>query len=99
MQLDSFGYFEIKGGDSGRRFRINRGEAMNVEEYDETGMCICKWCFLPRGNLVQADILLAQKIALELFELEALQIAKKYPVQSGGSRFQSRTRILATNAA
>jgi len=104
-QLETFGYFDVVGGDSGHRFRIHRAYAMNVEEYDPAGRCLCKWCFMPCGNLVQADILLAQKIALELFERDALAVAMNYPVHSRSAstrprRYrQSRTTMPASTAA
>ena len=38
---------------------------------------MCGWCFFPEGNLVTGDVMLAQKVALELFETDALKIANK----------------------
>jgi hypothetical protein len=37
----------------------------NVYELDDAGRPKVAWCFLPNGRLVAADIMLAQKIALE----------------------------------
>jgi hypothetical protein len=56
---------------------------MNVEEYDNAGRCVSRWCFLPEGNLVTGDLLLAQKLSLELLESEARAIANEYPTGSG----------------
>jgi hypothetical protein len=39
---------------------------MNIDELDSVGNKICEWCFLPEGNLAAGDVMLAQKIALEL---------------------------------
>jgi hypothetical protein len=36
------------------------------------------WCFLPTGQLVAADIMLAQKIALETNEHKALAVANGF---------------------
>jgi len=36
---------------------------------------------MPEGNLVRGDNLLAQKLALELFETEALSCANKFPAE------------------
>ena len=69
-QYEEFGWFDVIGGDTGHRFRIYRGDALNVDEYDSTGRCVLRWRFMPTGNLVRGDVLLAQKLALELFELE-----------------------------
>jgi hypothetical protein len=81
-QFETFRYFEVIGGDTGRRYRIHRSDALNVDEYDEAGTRISRWCFLPVGNLVRGDVLLAQKLALELFESDARAIANKYPNNS-----------------
>jgi len=35
---------------------------------------------MPRGHLGVGDVMLAQKIALELFETEATKVATKLPV-------------------
>jgi len=36
-------------------------------------------CFMPEGDLVVGDMMLAQKLALELFESEALKVANEMP--------------------
>ena len=73
------GYFDVVGGDTGRSYRIYRANLMNVAELDDAGRCVSTWCFYPEGNLVRADNMLAQKLALELFEAEALIHANKFP--------------------
>jgi hypothetical protein len=50
---------------------------MNVLQLDGSGHTVTKWCFMPKGFLVKGDMLLAQKIALETMELEALAVANK----------------------
>jgi len=77
-QLSHFGYFEVQGGESGKRYRIRMGISMNVDELDERGEQICKWCFLPEGRLVVGDVMLAQKVALECFERGALCVANRH---------------------
>jgi hypothetical protein len=52
---------------------------MNVEELDQRGRCTRRLCFVPEGKLVDGDVMLAQKVALEAFEAEALAIANKFP--------------------
>ena len=79
LQNDCHRYFDVIGGETGRRYRIHHGDALNVDEFDEAGRLVSRWCFLPKGNLVRGDVLLAQKLALELFESEALLVANKYP--------------------
>jgi hypothetical protein len=86
-QYEQHGYFELTGGDTGRRYRIRRGTTMNIDEVDENGKLVQKWCFVPTGNLVAGDVYLAQKIALELFETEARVIANAFPADAPGVRY------------
>ena len=74
-QYERRGYIEVTGGATGRRYRIHHGLQMNVEELNAAGAIVRVMCFLPEGRLPVGDVMLAQKIALELFELEALKIA------------------------
>jgi hypothetical protein len=86
-QHDQFRYFDVIGCHTGHRYRIHHGDAMNIDEFDASGTCINRWCFLPKGGLTRGDVLLAQKLALELFELDARAIANNYhthiPQRSG----------------
>jgi hypothetical protein len=82
-QHEQYRYFEVIGGSTGRRYRIRHGEAMNVDVLDECGRRVHKLCFFPRGRLVTGDVMLAQKLALEAFEIEALAIAHKLPPHYG----------------
>jgi hypothetical protein len=50
---------------------------MNVDELDSVGNRVCEWCFLPEGKLAAGDVMLAQKIALETFESQALAVANR----------------------
>jgi len=49
----------------------------DVDELDSDGNKVCEWCFLPNGNLASGDVMLAQKIALETCESEALAVANR----------------------
>jgi hypothetical protein len=80
-QFDAKGWFDVIGCQSGKRYRIHRGIAANVHEIDGNGQPIVGWCFVPSGYLVAGDVMLAQKIALETNELEALAVANRFPVQ------------------
>ena len=71
--------FDVVGGVSGRTYRIRLAGAMNVEEIDGRGRRLGRLCFFPEGTLVDGDVMLAQKVALETFETEALSIANKFP--------------------
>jgi hypothetical protein len=50
---------------------------MNIDELDEAGRYVCGWCFHPAATPVPADVMLAQKLALELFEADALKVARR----------------------
>jgi hypothetical protein len=82
-QHDQFRYFDVIGGSSGRRYRIRQGDAMNVDVLDEYGRRIHRLCFFPRGRLATGDVMLAQKLALEAFETDAVAIAHKLPASYG----------------
>jgi hypothetical protein len=67
--------FEVVGCDTGARYRITSGTTMNVVELDKDGRSVKRWCFAPVGPIVQGDLLLAQKIALETMENYARSLA------------------------
>jgi hypothetical protein len=75
LQYESRGFFEVVGGETGKRYRIHRRRQLNVEELDTTGERFQLLCFMPRGSPVLGDVMLAQKLALELFESAALEVA------------------------
>jgi hypothetical protein len=70
-------YFEVIGGTTGNRYRIRTGYQMNVEELDKKGRVYRLLCFMPVGHLPIGDTMLGQKLALELFEREALRAANR----------------------
>jgi hypothetical protein len=74
-QCQAFGYFDVTGSDTGRRYRIFHGRCRNVRELGPNGRPETGKCFLPQGDLVAGDCMLAQKIALENCESEALRVA------------------------
>jgi hypothetical protein len=57
---------------------MTNGVVPNVHEIDEAGQSKVTWCFLPSGKLVAGDIVLAQKIALETNEHNALAVANRF---------------------
>jgi hypothetical protein len=65
------------GSDTGTRYRIRHGHIVNIDQLDSAGNKVCGWCFVPEGDLAGRDCMLAQKIALETFENEALAIANR----------------------
>jgi len=80
-QFDQKQYFEVTGCDTGKRYRVHHGLATNVHELDATGAPSVGWCFAPEGYLVAADVMLAQKIALETSECATLAAANRLPIR------------------
>ena len=74
-QYDKYQRFEVVGSDTGTRYRILRGTTMNIVELAADGCVRRRWCFAPEGTFATGDVMLARKIALETFELDALAIA------------------------
>jgi len=75
-QYERYGHFEVVGSNSGRRYRIGKGFVFNVHELDAFGLVARSWCFTIEG-VATGDVNLAQKIALETFESEALAVANR----------------------
>jgi len=61
-QYESYRYFDVIGGQSGKRYRIRYGTSMNICEIDSRGRTIEGLCFAPNEILVAADVMLTQKI-------------------------------------
>jgi hypothetical protein len=74
-QWDARGDFDVVGSNTGRRYRLTRGTAMNIHELDADGDTVAQWCFAPEGKLATGDVLLTQKIALETMEQQVLALA------------------------
>jgi hypothetical protein len=74
---ERFRYFDVVGCDTGTRYRIHHGVQTNIEELSATGRHVCKWCFVPDGDLAAGDVMLTQKIALETNERGALSVARR----------------------
>jgi len=79
-QFNENNYFDVSGCYTGKRYRIHYGITTNVTELDDGGRPVAGLCFLPMGNLVAGDVMLAQKIALETDEKGALAVAKSFSV-------------------
>ncbi|MDX2201815.1 MAG: hypothetical protein NW223_03635 [Hyphomicrobiaceae bacterium] len=68
--------FLVRGGTTGRPYRIHRGAVMNVEPLNEDGSSTGqRLCFAPVGGLPMGDVLVGQKFALEGMEEQVLTIA------------------------
>jgi len=77
-QYDRFGYFDVVGSETGKRYRISHGLSRNVSELIEDNRLGAGRCFMPRGDLAAGDCMLAQKIVLENCEEEALRVALRF---------------------
>lgn len=78
-QFDAERQFEVVGCHSGKKYRIRYGSSANIDELDDAGRPLMGWCFVPNRYLVPGDVMLAQKIALETNERDALVVANKFP--------------------
>ena len=90
-------YFDVIGGESGKRYRIWHRTMQNIEELGAQGERRCIWCVHP-ADVPLCDVLLAQKIALESFERDALRIANGYsdwPTRCGDDIPAIRMAVLA----
>ena len=77
-QYEQCQFFLVRGGTSGKLYKIAHGRQMNISELDAQGRRMCGWCFLPQGNLPIGDVLVSQMLALELFEDDALKVANRF---------------------
>ena len=80
-QFDARNFFDVIGCHTAKRYRIYYANVANVEELDKVGRPIVRYCFIPNGDLVPGDVMLAQKIALETDELAALAVANRFVPQ------------------
>jgi uncharacterized protein YjhX (UPF0386 family) len=85
-QYESHKYFDVIGGTTGQPYRIRHGCLRNVDLVDKDGRPSRTLCFTPEGHLTTGDVMLAQKLALELFESEALMVANGTPVRDSISK-------------
>jgi len=81
-QFDAHNFFDVIGCHTAKRYRIYYANVANVEELDKVGRPIMRYCFIPKGDLVPGDVMLAQKIALETNELAALAVANRFAPQT-----------------
>jgi hypothetical protein len=78
-QFEAQKFFDVVGCDSGKRYRIRYGSAMNIHELDDRGRPLVCWCLvLDAYYIVPSDVMLAQKIALETNERAALTVANRF---------------------
>jgi hypothetical protein len=88
------GYFEVRGHHTDRLYRIGFSGSMNIV-CPEAAVHARLMCFVPDGGLVIGDTLLAQKLALETHEQEALRVANVFtllPMQEQDCYFQWKER-------
>ena len=71
--------FEVVAGNTGerRRYLVKYGWAGNVEQIDENGRQVARFCIHPRNIVPVPDNMLAQKLMLESNEEEFLRIANR----------------------
>lgn len=77
-QFSALGWFEVTGSDTGTCYVIRNFTSVNIDQLNSSGECVKRWCFGPQGYLATGDVLLAQKLALECFESQALERAHSH---------------------
>ena len=77
-QFNAHRYFDVIGCHTGKKYRIRYGTATNIYEFDCAGRPQSVLCFVPNHPLVAGDVMLAQKIALEIDEWSAVAVAKRF---------------------
>jgi hypothetical protein len=87
------GHFHCIGGTTRKIYRIVEGTQQNVYEFTNDGKPVRGICFLPEGDLVIGDVMLAQKVALELDELRAIRVAIPFDYGVGAQRRISDKRL------
>jgi hypothetical protein len=83
-QFERQASFDVTGSKTGKRYRIHVGRMQNVYELDKKGRPIRGWCFTPLLYLPTADIMLAQKIALETDEEATMKVAQPFWARTEG---------------
>ncbi len=83
-QYERDGTFEVVGGTTGKRYRINRPGPYNIAELDNPIGLAASICIEPKRvfgqpQLPDGDVMLLQKIALEENEAETLRVANRRP--------------------
>ena len=73
--FDLKGEFMVTGGETGTTYRVRHCRTNNVDVLGRRGRRVRTLCFLPVGGLCLGDQLLAQKVALESYEMDALRVA------------------------
>lgn len=77
-EFEEHGWFTARGRE--RTYRITKGRAQNVQEVDEDGSVVARWCVHPRERVPDYDTMLAQKLMIELDEERFEEVANRYGV-------------------
>src|SRR5262245_295280 len=96
----SNGYFDVIGGKSGDTYRVYFGAHVNVLRM-KTLKNMFGWiqnmdqglCFTLSGGLVEGDVMLSQKLTIELEEDEIGRIANKFPINRDDRDFAAKDHI------
>lgn len=78
------GYFVVKGEMTGRTYHITNRKVMNIYVINELGFVVKGLCVIPEGNLPLGDVLLSQKLGLELYEIDTLAQARVFYDMNAG---------------
>ena len=83
MQFEHSDSFNIIGSHTGRCYRVRWGKRQNIRRLKNDAE-IATICFAPNDvdSLPTADVMLAQKIALETDEVAALKVKYQWPLSA-----------------
>jgi hypothetical protein len=73
-QYDRINYFDVVGGNTGRRYRIRHGQVLRRGARRHRPLHVSIVLHVRRATSI-GDVMLAQKLALESFEAEAIKVA------------------------
>ena len=75
--IDPFSGAFAQGGDAAPP--VGEQRQLVIAQLGAMGEAVMGLCFMPAGGLAMGDVMLAQKIALETCEAEALAKANRFP--------------------
>jgi hypothetical protein len=96
ITLDKSNWFAVTGCHTGHSYRVYTGRNYNVCRMDKHGDIEVKLCFRPAEDFCTGDIMLTQKLMLELRENEALRVANQQWLKNDpgpGRRYGEITRL------
>jgi hypothetical protein len=64
-EFQAYGYFHVKGGSSGDRYRVRLDSAVNIDVLADNGTVKYHLCARPTGNIPMYDVMAGQLLCLQ----------------------------------